>query len=301
VRPADVARLVALAAIWGASFVFIRVLVPPLGPIWVAALRLLIAGAVLAAWLAATGRDARLARHWRAYLFLGILNSALPFVLYGVAARELHAATMSILNTATPLFGALLAAGFLGERLTTRRLAGIACGMAGVALVAGGAALAVDPRSLGAVAACLGATLCYAAAGVWLRRFGTDLSPYAIAAWSQLLAGLALVPVGIAAPPPGPMSPATWANLLALALLCSGVAYLLYYRLMQTVGPTKTLTVTFLMPAFGMAWGGLLLGESITATMLGGAALIVAGTALVAFGGARARPTRHAARLEGKV
>lgn len=299
--PADVARLVALAAIWGASFVFIRVLVPPLGPVWVAALRLLIAGAVLVVWLAATRRDAGLARHWRAYLFLGMLNSALPFVLYGIAARELPAATMSILNTATPLFGALLAAGFLGERLTTPRVAGIGCGVAGVALVGGGGAVAVDPGALLAVAACLGATLCYATAGVWLRRYGAGLSPYAIAAWSQLLAGLALAPAGIAAPPPGPLSPAVAANLLALALLCSGVAYLLYYRLMQSVGPTKTLTVTFLMPAFGMAWGAIFLGESITATMLGGAVLIVAGTALVALGGARAGPARAAARLEGKV
>ena len=300
-RPADVARLVVLAAIWGASFVFIRVLVPALGPVWVAALRLLIAGAVLVGWLVATRREAALGRHWRAYLFLGILNSALPFVLYGIAARDLPASTMSILNTATPLFGALLAAAFLGERLTAVRIGGVACGIAGVALVSGGGGLAGGAGAPLAVAACLGATLCYASAGIWLKRFGAGLSPYAIAAWSQLFAGLALVPSGIAVPPPGTVSPAVVANLLALALVCSGIAYVLYYRLMQSVGPTRTLTVTFLMPAFGMAWGALFLGEPITAGMLAGAALVVAGTALVALGGARAGRRARDARLEGNV
>jgi drug/metabolite transporter (DMT)-like permease len=301
VRASDVVRLVLLAAIWGASFVFIRVLVPPLGPVWVAALRLLVAGAVLVAWLAATRRDAALATHWRAYLFLGILNSALPFVLYGVAARELPAATMSILNAATPLFGALLAAMFLGERLTGTKLAGIACGVAGVALVSRGGGFVYSAGAMLAVAACLGATLCYASAGVWLKRAGSQLSPYAIAAWSQLLAGLALLPAGMLLPPPGPFTLAVVASLLALALLCSGVAYLLYYRLMQRVGPTRTLTVTFLMPAFGMFWGALFLGESVTATMIVGAVLIVAGTAVVALAGARGAWPGRAADLERNV
>jgi len=298
---ADVARLLALAAIWSASFVFIRVLVPSLGPVWTAALRLLIAGAVLALWLAATRRNASLGRHWRAYLFVGLVNSALPFVLYGYAARALPASYMAILNSATPLFGAMLAAAFLDERLTAARVGGIACGVAGVVLVSRAGGLVVDGGVLLAIAASLAATFCYASAGVWLRRFGATLSPYAIAAWSQLFAGLALVAPGIAVPPPGPLSAPVVANLLALALLCSGVAYLLYYRLMQRIGPTKTLTVTFLMPAFGMAWGALFLGETISAAMLAGAALIVAGTALVALVGAFPRGRRATARLEESV
>jgi drug/metabolite transporter (DMT)-like permease len=256
---------------------------------------------VLALWLAATRRYASLGRLWRAYLFVGLVNSALPFVLYGYAARALPASYMAILNSATPLFGAMLAAAFLDERLTAARVGGIACGVAGVVLVSRAGGLVVDAGVLLAIAASLAATFCYASAGVWLRRFGATLSPYAIAAWSQLFAGLALVAPGIAVPPPGPLSAPVVANLLALALLCSGVAYLLYYRLMQRIGPTKTLTVTFLMPAFGMAWGALFLGETISAAMLAGAALIVAGTALVALVGAFPRGRRAKARLEESV
>ena len=298
---ADVARLLALAAIWSASFVFIRVLVPPLGPLWMAALRLVLAGSVLVLWLVATRRNASLGRHWRAYLFVGLVNSALPFVLYGYAARELPASTMAILNTATPLFGALLAAAFLDERLTVAKIGGIACGVAGVVLVSRAGGLVVDAGVLVAIAASLAATFCYASAGVWLRRFGSTLSPYAVAAWSQLFAGVALLPLGATSPPPGPIDAAVVANLLALALVCSAVAYILYYRLIRDVGPTRAMTVTLLMPAFGMAWGALFLGEAITWPMLAGAALIVAGTALVALVRASPGGRRTEARLEERV
>ena len=299
-RLADLARLLALAAIWSASFVFIRVLVPPLGPVWLAALRLLVAGAMLVLWLAATRRDGSLGRHWRAYLLVGVVNSALPFVLYGYAARELPASYLAILNAATPLFGAVLAAVFLDERLTFAKVAGIACGVAGVTLVSRAGGLVVDADVLLAVAASLAATFCYASGGVWLKRCGGGLSPYAVAAWSQLLAGLMLLPLAATLPLPGPIDAAVIANLLALALVCSAVAYLLYYRLIRDVGPTRAMTVTLLMPAFGMAWGALFLGEAITGPMLAGAALIVAGTAAVVFPrGGSAR--RAAPRFEGKV
>jgi drug/metabolite transporter (DMT)-like permease len=300
VSPADVARLLALAAIWSASFVFLRVLVPSLGPVWTASLRLVLAGAVLVAWLAITRKEAALARHWRAYLLVGVVNSALPFVLYGFAARELPASYMAILNSATPLFGALLAAAFLDERLTRAKLGGIACGVAGVALVSRAGGLVADAGVLVAIAASLAATFCYASGGVWLKRHGGGLPPYAVAAWSQLLAGIALLPLGAASPPPGPIGASVAVNLLALALVCSAIAYLLYYRLIRDVGPTRAMTVTFLMPAFGMLWGALFLGETITWPMLAGAALIVAGTAVVAFP-RLAGPGRAASRFEGNV
>lgn len=299
-RASDVARLVALAAIWSASFVFIRVLVPALGPVAMAALRLVIAGSVLAAWLAMTGREAALARNWRAYLLVGLLNSALPFVLYGYAARELPASYMAILNAATPLFGAVLAASFLDERLTIAKVAGIACGVTGVVLVSRAGGIRVDGTVLLAIGASLAATFCYASGGVWLKRRGAGLSPYGVAAWSQLFAGAALLPLCVASPPPGPIGTTVVLNLLVLALLCSAVAYLLYYRLIRDVGPTRAMTVTFIMPAFGMLWGALFLGEAITWPMIVGAALIVAGTAVVAS--PRMAGARHAASgLEGKV
>lgn len=280
-RSSDVARLVALAAIWGASFVFIRVVAHPLGPVWTAAVRLLIGGGALVLWLAATRTDAQLAQRWRAYAAVGAINSAVPFVLFAYAARSLPAAYMVVLNAVTPLFAAVLAVPFLGERLTAARLAGIALGVAGVALLSGAGGLGVDAAMLGAVAACLGAALCYAAAGIWLKRHGSSLAPAATAAWGSLFGGIALLPAGVASPAPGPWSPTVIASVLVLGLVCSAVAYLLYYRLIRDLGPTRAATVTFLMPAFGMTWGALFLDETITWPMLAGAGLIVAGTAAV--------------------
>lgn len=281
VRPADVVRLTALAAIWGASFVFFRVLVVPVGAIGTVTFRVLVAGLVLVAWLASTAQHADVRANWRAYLFMGVVNAAIPFVLFAYAAYTLPAAVMSILNAATPLFTTLLAARFLGEALDARKLAGIVLGVGGVALVTGGGAIEPTLHGALAVAACLAATFCYAWTGVWLKRRGGRLSPYAVAGWSQLFAGLALLPLVPLAPPPGPITPLVVANLFGLALLCSAVAFLLYYRLMRDIGPTRTMTVTFLIPAFGIAWGALLLGERIAPAALGGVLLIVGGTAAV--------------------
>jgi drug/metabolite transporter (DMT)-like permease len=280
-RRSDLARLLALAAIWSASFVFIRVLVPALGPIWVATLRVLIAGAALVAWFALIGLDADVRRHWRAYLFVGLLNSAMPFVLFAYAAIRLPASYLVVLNAATPLFAALASALWLSERLTAAKVAGLAAGICGVALVSRAGPLAPDAPFALAVAASLAAALCYALAGVWLKKRGAALQPTAIAGWSQLCAGLALLPLAAATPIPGPVTVVSIANLLALALLCSGVAYLLYYRLIADVGPTRAMMVTFLLPALGMLWGVLFLDETVTLVMVAGAALIVAGTALV--------------------
>jgi drug/metabolite transporter (DMT)-like permease len=280
-RSADLARLVALAAIWGASFAFLRILAVPVGPVWTAASRVLIAGTALVAWLALTGTRADLWRRWRAYLLIGVLNSALPFVLYGWAALRLPASYMVVLNAAYPLFAAVLAPLWLGESMTVRKALGLVTGLAGVALIAGAGPLALDLPTVLAVFACLGAALCYALAAIWIKRNGSGLAPVAIAAWSQLLAGLVLLPPALASPPPGPFTLRVAIALLALALLCSAVAYLLYYRLIQDVGPTRAATVTFLMPAFGVAWGVLFLGEVVTPPMLVGIGLVLGGVLAV--------------------
>ncbi len=280
-RAGDVARLVALAAIWGASFVFMRVVAPALGPVWTAALRLLIGGATLVAWFALAGVDAGLRRHWRAYLLIGIVNSALPFVLYAFAALRLPASYMVVLNASVPLFASLLAPFWLGETLTRAKLAGLAAGIGGVALLSGAGPLAVDAGIAMSIAACLGASLCYAASAIWIKRNGAELKPIAIAGWSQLLAGLALLPLAALQPRPTEWTATIVANLLALALLCSAIAYLLYYRLIRDLGPTRAATVTLLMPGFGILWGALFLGETITLSMLAGMALVLAGVSAV--------------------
>ena len=278
-RPADVARLVALALIWSASFAFIRVLAPVLGPVWVAAARLLLGGGALVLGLLAVHRHANPGRHWRAYLFVGIVNSALPFLLFAYAALVLPASYLVILNAALPLLAAVAASVWLGDPLTASKMTGFAAGIAGVALVSRAGPLVPDAAFSTAVAASLCAVACYAAAGVWLKRRGASLDPLAVAAWSQLFGGLALLPIVPLAPIRGEITPIVMINLALLALLCSTLAYVLYFRLIANVGPTRAMTVTFLMPAFGMLWGYLFLDETITLPMLAGAAMIVAGTA----------------------
>ena len=280
-RGEDVARLVVLAAIWGASFIFMRALAPVLGPVPIAAWRVAIAGVALIAWFRITGFDAELRRHWRAFLVIGLVNSALPFLLFAFAAVYIPASYSVILNTATPLFAAVLSAVWLDERLTAMRVAGLAAGAAGVALVTGAGPVAPDAMFGWAVAACLGAALCYALAGIYIKRRAGGAKPMAIAGWSQAFAGAALLPLTPFAPLPGTVTPGVVANVLALALLCSAFAYLLYFRLIADVGPTRAMTVTFLMPVFGMVWSVLFLQETVTLPMIAGCALIVGGTALV--------------------
>lgn len=279
-RP-DIARLLALALIWSLSFVFIRVLVPALGPVWVPLSRALIAGVALVAWFAVIRLDADVKRHWRAYAFIGFLNCALPFALFALAAIHLPASYLVILNAATPLFAALGAAMWLDERLTLAKLGGLAAGAAGVVLVSRAGPIELDATIGWSIAASLGAALCYALSGVWLKKRGARLNPIAAAGWSQLFAGLELLPGLPFAPAPGPITAVIVANMLALSLVCSGVAYLLYFRLIANVGPTRAMTVTFLLPALGMMWGVLFLDETVTLPMLGGAVMIVAGTAAV--------------------
>jgi len=281
VRRSDIARLVALAAIWGGSFIFIRVLAPALGPILTAATRVLIAGTVLVAYCRVIGFDAGLARYWRQYLVIGVVNSTLPFVLYAFAALHIPASYSVILNSTTPLFTALLSVPLLGERLTRAKMAGLVAGAAGVALVSRAGPVVPDRWFGAAVAACLAATICYAASSIYMKKHAAGAKPLAIAGWSQVFAGLVLLPLVPFVPPPGAITPLVVANVLGLALVCSSIAYVLYYRLIADVGPTRALTVAFLMPAFGMLWGALFLDETITLPMIAGCVLIVGGTGAV--------------------
>jgi drug/metabolite transporter (DMT)-like permease len=277
VRSVDTGRLVALAAIWGSSFIFIRVLAPTLGPVLTATSRVLIAGVALVAYFQVTGYDAEVRRYWRQYLVMGVVNSAIPFLLFAFAALHLPASYLVILNSASPLFSALLSAIFLDDRLNAAKFAGLLAGAAGVALVS--KAGPVDPDAMfgWAVAASLGAAFCYAVAGIYMKKWAATAKPMAIAGWSQLLAGLVLLPLVPFAPSSGAVTAAVVANVLGLALLCSAIAYLLYYRLIADVGPTRAMTVTFLLPLFGMLWGVLLLDETITWSMVTGCALIIGG------------------------
>ena len=277
----DAARLVLLAAIWGGSFIFLRVAAPAFGAAWTAEGRLLVAGVVLAAGFAAAGVDAAWRRHWKACAAVGLVNLALPSLLYGFALAHIPAALGALLNATSPVFGALLAAAFLGERLTARVALGCAAGLAGVALVVQPAAAGASPMLLPAVGACLLACACYGYNGVVMRRYAAGVPARSIAVGGQLAASAMLLPLAIASPPTGPVGAIAAANLLALALLGNALGFVLYFRLIADVGATRALTVTYLMPLFSLLWGFLFLGESLPPSALAGGALILAGTVLV--------------------
>lgn len=280
-RLGDWIRLLLLAAIWGGSFVFLRIVAPALGPIVAADLRVLIAWAALQVYFRAIGLDVHWRQFWKQYLVIGVFNAALPFFLFASAAIYLPASYSAILNATSPLFGALCSALWLGEKVTRQKSFGFILGLAGVALVTGLGSGALGSMELLAITACLGAACCYGISSTYAKGFAGGASPKAIAGSSQLFAGLLLLPLTPLMPPPGPVTMAVALNMLAFALLCSGWAFLLYFRLIADVGATKALTVTFLMPAFTMIWSALFLGEAVTLEMILGCVLILCGTGLV--------------------
>jgi len=290
--PLDILFLLMLAAIWGGSFIFMRFLSPILGPVTTTGARVLIGGLFLWALFALTGFRLGWRRNWKRFLVLGVLNSGIPFFLYSFAALHIPASLSVILNSLAPMFGAVFSALWLAERLTFRKLAGLGLGVLGVALVTSLDRLTRSPLALAGIAACVLAALCYGLAGVYIRKRALDVKPRALAGGSQLVAGALFIPLALAFPPRGEITARVGLTAVAFAVLASGVAYLLYYRLVADVGATRTLTVTLLMPAFGMLWGALFLGERITWVRVLGALVILAGTALVAIppGGFRRVP-----------
>lgn len=280
-KTSDTLRLLALAAIWGGSFIFMRVLAPVLGPVLTADLRLLIAGIALLLYFRAIKFDPAWSRYWRQYLIIGAVNSALPFFLFSWAALHIPASLSVILNSASPLFAAVFAAVWLGESITIRKAAGLLIGAAGVAVVMRPGPIETTPMFGWAIAACILAAACYGFAATYIRKHGGGAKPMGIAAGSQMMAGLVLIPAIPFAPARDEITITAVSLVVIFALLCSAVAYLLYFRLIVDVGATQALTVTFLMPAFGMIWGATILGETITVAMIVGTALILLGTGLV--------------------
>lgn len=281
---ADLGRLVTLAALWGAAFLFLRVGAPEFGAFGTSFTRVGIGGLALLAWFRFTGESIGWRRHWRAYAIIGAVNVALPFSFFAFAAQHIDSGLSAILNACAPLFGAVTGALWLGERITLRRAAGLALGVLGVTLVARGGTQAVGAMALVAIGACLAATLCYGITGVVMKRFARGVPSRGVAAGSQLAAAVVLAPFAFANLPAAVPSALAIANVVALALLSSAVAFLLYFRLIADLGPTRALTVTFLIPVFGVAFGALFLAEALAPVALAGGVLVVIGTAFVLKG-----------------
>lgn len=276
----DLGELLVLAALWGASFLFMRVGAAEFGPVALAAVRVAGASALLLPIVLWRGRWADLRAHWRPIGIVGVLNSALPFFLYSYAALSITAGLSSIFNAAAPLFGAVIGWWWLGDRLTRTRIAGLAIGFAGVVWLAASKASFTPGGSGFAIVACLAATLLYGVAANYTKYALQGVSSLSVAAGSQTAAALALAVPALWWWPAAPPSASAWTAAALLALLCTAIAYLLYFRLIARVGPANAIAVTFLIPAFAVLWGWWLLGEVVTPTMLAGCAVILFGTAL---------------------
>lgn len=281
-----------LAALWGGSFLFIRVAAPALGPITLVAVRVLLAGLTLLLYAAAIKKMPDLRARWRQYLMVGLLNSLLPFVLISAAELHLTASFAAILNATSPIFGALIAAFWIKEALTLRKTIGLLLGVAGVAVLVGWNPAPLTPIVLRSVGLSLLGAAFYGLASVYINVYLKGASPLALATGGQLGASALLWPLTPFAPPTGQLTGTVVLCVVLLSIFSTALAFLIYFRLIVNVGPTKALTVTFLSPIFGVTWGALLLHEPIARSTLLGCAIILVGTGLVT--GVRLRPARIA-------
>ncbi|KVP20228.1 DMT family transporter [Burkholderia ubonensis] len=289
--PKNACLLTVLAALWGASFLFIRIGVAEFGVAPLMVLRVGI-GALFLLGLALTRiapatLGAQLRRHAWPLFVVGALNSGAPFCLFAFAELTLSAGVTSVINATTPLWGALVAYLWLKDKLSLPRALGLVIGFAGVltlvwdqvASARGGAGAGAGATALAAAAA-LGATLLYGIAANYTKRKLSGVDPLVNATGSMIGSTVLLLPFAIATWPAAPVGAHAWGSVLGLGIACTGIAYFIFFYLIAHVGPARAITVTFVIPVFGLLWGALFLGEHVSAVMLEGCAIVLAGTAL---------------------
>src|ERR687894_1497276 len=280
-RPRDFAGLVVLGALWGAAFLFIRVAVPALGPFLLAELRVGLAAVALLLFALAAGRVPEIRHRWRSFLVLGFLNAAVPFSLISAAEIHLTASLAAILNSTTVMFSAIVAAVWIGDVLTARKAIGIVFGIIGVSVLVGWDPLPLSGGVLLAVAAMLVASLSYALGATYAKRSFSGIPPLGMAIGQLGGAVALLLPLAAVSIPKEAPSFVVALSMLGLALLSTSVAYLIYFRLIENVGPTSTVTVTLLVPVFGLLFGVLLLDEPFGPGTLAGLGIILTSVVLI--------------------
>ena len=281
------AILLVLAVIWGGAFLFIGVAVRHVQPLTYVWLRLTIAASAMLLVLRFKGGKLGLPREvWGSILLLALLNNALPFTLFGWGQTHIASGLASILNATTPIWGVLVAHLFTDdERINPRKLAGVVLGFGGVAVMIGPALLANVGSDALAQLACVAASLSYALAAVWARRFRRiGVSPMAVTT-GQLSAGaVMMLPLAMLVDQPWtqPLPPlSAWAAIAALAIFCTALGYVLYFRLIETAGATNALLVTLLVPPFAILFGSLFLDEVLAPQDFAGLALVALGLAAI--------------------
>jgi drug/metabolite transporter (DMT)-like permease len=273
-----------LGAVWGASFLFMRIGVVEFGPFATAGVRVAIASAFLLPFLLYKGLGPSLLLHWKHVFFVGVLNSAIPFVCFSFALLSISTGLSSMLNATVPLFGALVAWFWLHDKPTRTRTLGLLVGFMGAAMLAwdqaGVKAGASGIAPIWGVLAGLLACACYAVSASYTRRFLADVPALVIATGSQIGAMLSLALPALWFRPMHMPSLSAWLALLAVGVISSGIAYILFFRLIANTGPARALSVSYVVPVFAVLYGLIFLGEQVTPWMLLCGAVIVLGTAL---------------------
>jgi drug/metabolite transporter (DMT)-like permease len=280
VKTRDLVDLLVLGGIWGASFLFMRVAAPEFGAIPLIAARIGIGAVFLILVLARRGGLSHLYPNAARLTLLGAMNSAVPFSLFAYAVLSVTAGFASVLNATSPLFGALVAFIWLRDRPAPMRIAGLVVGFGGVLVLVWGRLSVRGDGGDTAVLAGLSAAVLYGISANYTKKKLGNIDPLVIATGSLIAATVLLLPLAWLYWPETSPGRVSWMSTVLLGVICTGIAYIMYFRLLSRIGPAKTLAVTYLIPAFGVLWGHLLLDEPVSASMLVGCAVILVGTTL---------------------
>lgn len=276
----SIIELLLLSFFWGSSFLLIQIGVADFGPAPLIFLRTMVAGLVLFILLAFRRQVSTLILHWKSFVPLGLLDSSLPYLLSAYAALHIPSGTISVINAVTPLWGALVAWLWLGIRLTLTGAIGLLIGLIGIVfLVWERFELALSDSTLALTAAVCG-PICYALSACYAKKYLSSFNPFVNATGSSLTSGILLLPLAWYWWPDTAISATAWYAALILAVVCSAIAYVLYYRLIQHIGPARAMTVSYLVPVVGLFWGWTLMDEHMTARTIVGVLLIFSGLAL---------------------
>ena len=293
----DFAILLVLASVWGASYLFMRIATPELGPFMTTELRVTLAALALLLYAAFARFKPEFFKRWKQYLLIGAINAAIPFVL--ICSAELHvtASLASILNATTPLFTAVVAWAWVKDSLGVKKVIGLLLGILGVTILVGWSPIPVDADLLMSVAFAMLAALSYAFAGIYSSRAFKGVKPLDVAIGQQIGASLLLLPLALLNLPDKMPSSTAMFSIAGLAVLCTAMAYFLYFGLISRVGPLKTLSVTYLVPIFGVLWGVLFLDETVSLTTFAGLIVIFISIMLVT----NMLPSRAKANMKGSL
>lgn len=276
----NVIELIALAAVWGASFLFMRVATPELGPIPLIALRVGIAALILLPMMRSAVARGQFRAKLGHLLVVGLTNSAIPFCLLAYSTLSVNAGLDSVLNATTPLWAALIASIGFQASMGRQQIFGMLIGFLGVVVLVRDTLVAGTSGVPLAIGAALVATLFYGFAVNYSKRYLAGVQPFVVAFGSQFFASIVLVPLALWLWPTRSISVSTWGCVAALGIVCTGFAYVLFFRLVENVGAAYAASVTFLIPVFGIIWGAAFLGEKVTPMMFAGGAIVLLGTAI---------------------